>query len=173
MHLSWKEQINRHLQRLRDKSPDSTVVLVGVGNELMGDDAAGMLVIQNLKASLPANSYIHPVEGGPAPENCTGLIRRLIPGLVFFIDAGDMGEQPGSIGVFSCEESEGISAFGHALPLRVLGQYLKAELGCQSYLLIIQPDLIDFDIPVSKPVLQAIDLVCQGWLELSETKPGD
>jgi hydrogenase 3 maturation protease len=144
---------------------------VGVGNELMGDDAAGMLVIQKLKASLPANSYIYPVEGGPAPENCTGLIRKIKPDLVFFVDAGDMGRQPGSIGVFACEESDGISAFGHTLPIRVLGQYLETELGCQSYLLIIQPDQIDFDIPVSKPVLQAVEIVSQGWLELSESQP--
>jgi hydrogenase 3 maturation protease len=130
---------------------------VGVGNLLMGDDAAGMLVVQNLTSSLPADSFMIPVEGGPAPENCTGLIRRHNPGMVIFIDAGEMGKAPGDIAFVDSANSEGISAFGHALPLSVLGQYLEAEIGCKSYLLIIQPERIDFDIPASTVVLNAVN----------------
>ncbi len=111
MPLSWKEQINQYLLTLRLKKPDSAVVLVGVGNQLMGDDAAGMLVVQKLKASLPVDSRLFAIEGGPAPENITGAIRKLNPGLVIFIDAGDMGKEAGKVGLFTCDESEGISAF--------------------------------------------------------------
>jgi len=136
----------------------------------MGDDAAGMLVVQNLKASLPADSFLIPVEGGPAPENCTGIIRRHNPAMVIFVDAGHMGAEPGEIAFVDCNESDGISAFGHALPLRVLGQYLETDLGCKSYLLVIQPERIDFDIPVSDIVLSAVDEVSRTLESINMTE---
>lgn len=133
----------------------------------MGDDAAGILVVQDLKARLPAGSRFIPVDTGPTPENFTGLIRRSQPGLVIFIDAGDIGMPPGSVGFFTCEEAEGISAFGHSLPLGVLGQYLENELRCECFLLLIQPERIDFDVPVTIEVQKAIRAVCDGWLYLA------
>jgi len=154
---SWKEQLNSNLRKLRNNFPNSKVVLVGVGNLLMGDDAAGMLVVQNLTSRLPADSWLIPLEGGPAPENCTGAIRRFTPGAVIFIDAGDFNASPGEIMFTDCGESDGVSAFGHTLPLSVLGQYLEADIGCKSFLLIIQPEHIDFDARVSPRVLEAVE----------------
>jgi hydrogenase maturation protease HycI len=142
---------------------------VGVGNLLMGDDAAGMLVVQNLTSSLPADSFLIPVEGGPAPENCTGLIRRLNPGMVIFVDAGEMSATPGDIGFVDSADSEGISAFGHALPLSVLGMYLETEIGCKSYLLVIQPEHIEFDAPVSAAVQSTVAEVCSVFLTAQGT----
>jgi len=168
--LSWKKRLNQSLQKQRAEKPGCCVVLVGVGNLLMGDDAAGMLVVQNLKASLPADSFLIPVEGGPAPENCTGIIRRHNPAMVIFVDAGQMGAEPGEIAFVDCNESDGISAFGHALPLRVLGQYLETDLGCKSYLLVIQPERIDFDIPVSDIVLSAVDEVSRTLESINMTE---
>lgn len=138
----------------------------------MGDDAAGMLVVQRLKTSLPADSFIIPIEGGSAPENLTGLIRNMHPGLVVFIDAGDIGLAPGSQALFFSNEAEGVSAFGHSLPLSVLGQYLEKEVGCRSLMLIIQPEKIDFDIPVSSPVEQAVETITAGWMNLAAEFPG-
>jgi hydrogenase 3 maturation protease len=157
--LSWIKQTNRHLQRLWKDNPSAIVTLVGVGNELMGDDAAGMLVIQQLKTSLPADSLIKLVEAGPAPENCTGTLRRLKPELVIFVDAGNFNAQPGSIALFDGEQAEGVSAFGHALPLHVLGKYLAAEIGCRSLLLIVQPQEIGYDKAVSDAVMQAVETI--------------
>ncbi len=137
----------------------------------MGDDAAGLLVIQKLKTSIPAAKCIIPLEGGPAPENCSGLIRRLKPGLVFFIDAGRMGEIPGAIGVFEAGEADGVSAFGHSLPLSVLGKYLETEVGCKSYLQIIEPESIDFDLPLSQTVQDSVNEVCEAWIKAAAIAP--
>ncbi len=134
----------------------------------MGDDAAGILVVQHLKTILPAESRFIPVDCGPTPENFTGLIRRAQPGLVFFIDAGDMNEPPGSVGLYACDQAEGVSAFGHSLPLSVLGQYLEKELNCACFLLIIQPGMIDYDVPVTDDVQKTVMAVCEGWLKLAK-----
>jgi hydrogenase 3 maturation protease len=147
-------------------NPSAVVAFVGVGNELMGDDAAGMLVVQKLKTSLPAESLIQVVEGGPAPENCTGTLRKMKPGLVIFIDAGNFDAAPGSIALFGGNETEGVSAFGHTLPLNVLAKYLESELGCQSLLLVIQPEEIEYDREVSQPVLRAVDMIVSGIIDI-------
>lgn len=167
MPSSWIELISLHLRELRNNHPNQSVILAGVGNTLMGDDAAGILVVQKLKANLPAGSRFIPIDTGPTPENFTSTIRRSQPGIVVFIDAGDISQPPGSVGFYTCEEGQGVSAFGHALPLGVLGQYLEKELGCECYLLIIQPARIDFDIPVSGEVQKAVEAVYQGWLTLA------
>jgi hydrogenase 3 maturation protease len=133
----------------------------------MGDDSAGMLVIQKLKASLPAVSRLIPMEGGLAPENCSGSIRKLHPDLVVFVDAGEMGRNPGSIEIFESKAAEGVSAFGHALPLSVLGQYLESELACPCLLMIIQPERIDFDQQITDRVQQAVEVIVNYWLEFS------
>ena len=92
-----------------------------MGNELRGDDAAGILVarellrqtddgrpttddgrrttddgqssIQNPKSSIVnRQSSILVLDAGAAPENVTGALRRFRPDLVVFVDAADMGE---------------------------------------------------------------------------------
>ena len=136
----------------------------------MGDDAAGMLVVQGLKASLPVDSLIQVVEGGPAPENCTGTLRRLKPGLVVFVDAGNFNAEPGSIALFAGKEAEGVSAFGHTLPLHVLGKFIEAELGCQSLLLLIQPEMVEYDRKVSRPVLEAVGEIVDGITGISSNR---
>jgi hydrogenase 3 maturation protease len=168
--LSWKKKINLNLRKLWKAESSAIVAIVGVGNELMGDDAAGMLVVRKLKASLPEGSLMRVIEGGPAPENCTGELRRLQPSLVIFVDAGNFGGHPGEIGFFSGDEAEGVSAFGHALPLNVLGKYIKEELGCESLLLLIQPKNIGFDHGISGVITQAIEVLSNGIIDMAVIK---
>lgn len=133
----------------------------------MGDDAAGVLVVHELMTGLPAGSPLVPIDAGLAPENFTGQIRQLHPGLVIFIDAGKMAELPGTIRLFTCHEAEGISAFGHTLPLSVLGGYLERELDCECLLLVIQPQVMDFDSQPTEKVLDAVNEVSRFFLEQS------
>jgi hydrogenase 3 maturation protease len=166
--LSWIEQINLHLPGQRNKYPQKPIVLVGVGNLLMGDDAAGILVIHELMTGLPAGSTLVPIDAGPAPENFTGQIRQLHPGLVIFVDAGKMEEPPGTIRLVTCREAEGVSAFGHTLPLSVLGGYLESELDCDCLLLVIQPQVIEFDAQPTEKVLDAVKEISRFFLNLNQ-----
>jgi hydrogenase 3 maturation protease len=133
---------------------------------MMGDDAAGMLVVQKLKASLPVNSLLSVIEGGPAPENCTGAIRKLSPGMVILVDAGDFQASPGSVALFTAKEAVGVSAFGHSLPLHVIGGFIETELRCPVLLLLIQPESIEYDHGITPRVNNAVQQVSQMFLEL-------
>ena len=114
------------------------VAVVGVGQLLRGDDAAGVIVARRLKArGLPEDWLV--VDAGPAPESCTGLLRKFGPEQVLFVDAAEMGLTPGAIRWLDPRESEGCGASTHSLPLGVVAEYLADELSCDVRLLGIQP----------------------------------
>jgi hydrogenase 3 maturation protease len=131
------------------------VAVLGIGNELNGDDGAGVRVVRELAARLPATPGVLLIDGGVAPENFTGPLRRFQPDLVIEIDAAHLGETPGTTQVVDWREADGLSASTHTLPPSVLGHYLVSELGCEVRLIGIQPARTDLTfVPTGEtPVL--------------------
>lgn len=147
--------------------PDLTgrVALVGMGQELRGDDAAGVIVARAMQALLeehqPAASASRwlAVDAGPAPENFTGLLRRFRPDVVVVVDAAHMGERAGAVGCLDWQAAGGLSASTHTLPLHVLAQYLTTELDCRLVLIGIQPGNSELGACLSPPVRAAVEYV--------------
>jgi len=84
-------------------SDNSSVVVIGVGNELLRDEGVGMVVARALQGEkLPPNVRV--VEGGVGGLDLLfemeGAERAII------VDAADMGLEPGSIRVLSPEQLE-------------------------------------------------------------------
>jgi len=156
------------------------VVVVGIGHDLRGDDAAGVLAARRLQgytigADVGATHMLPllAIDAGPAPENVTGAVRRFAPDLVLLVDAADLGEPPGTVRWLDWRETSGLSASTHALPLYVLAGYLVSELGCAVALLGIQPASTAFDAPPTPAVHAAADAVAAGLHELLSCHPGD
>ncbi len=126
--------------------------MVGVGNELNGDDAAGINVARNLWAGREVPAFCTSIEAGTIPENASGPLRRFGPDLVIFVDAADFGAAPGTIRWLEKESISGISASSHTLPLTILGSFLEGELNCQVVYLGIQPEQIEYLTEISNPV---------------------
>jgi hydrogenase 3 maturation protease len=143
------------------------VAILGVGNELNGDDGAGVRVVKELSARLPATPGVLLINGGTAPENYTGPLRRFRPDLVLEVDAAALGEVPGTARWVDWQEADGLSASTHTLPPSVLAKYLIAELGCQVALIGIQPSSLEMGQPLSPGVERATtelaDALC-AWL---------
>jgi len=72
------------------------IVLLGVGNELHADDAAGLLVIRALRTRLDSSPVVLLLEGEIAPENFTGKIRQSVLDVMIFLDAA---QDDGLLGV--------------------------------------------------------------------------
>lgn len=135
------------------------MALMGIGNNLRSDDAAGILVARALIESglIRDLKHVLVMDVGHAPENSTGELRRFAPDVVLLIDAAEMGETPGTIRWIQMEDLDGMSASTHSMPLSMLANYLTLELHCEVALLGIQPGSNDFGETVSAEVLQAID----------------
>ena len=162
MPSSWKKSLETILAKLAARPTKLKIGILGIGNELNGDDAAGVLVVRRLKESLTAREpeadpeRVLLIEAGLAPESFTGPIRRFQPGLVLMVDAANMDEAPGSIGVLDWRDSTGFGPSTHLQPPSTLAEYLMHELGCEVVLVGIQPAVLDFDAPVSPKVEEAV-----------------
>jgi hydrogenase 3 maturation protease len=110
------------------------------------------------------------LEGGLAPENLTGAIRRFAPDLVLLVDAAEMGEPAGAVRWLSWQDTTGVSAATHALPPYMVAQFLASELDCEVALIGIQPQEIAFGASLSPPVQRAVRTVTRGLTALLVTE---
>ena len=148
------------------------IVLLGVGNELQGDDAAGLLVIRAIERRLDSNPAVLILEGGVAPENFTANIRRFCPDVVIFLDAADMGAEPGTVQLIPLDRVDGFSASSHIQPLSVLSEFIIAEMGCRVEILGIQAQTMEMGAGVSEMVRKAAFQVADELIDLfSISKP--
>jgi hydrogenase 3 maturation protease len=154
--LSWQKALTQALQRLQKPDRSPRIAFVGIGHELRGDDAAGVMLARAMQP-LAASDRVIVVDAGAAPENCTGLLRRFRPDLVVLVDAAQLDEPPGTVRWLAWQETAGLSASTHTLPLHMLASYLTADLGCDVALIGIQPAQNAIDSPLSPMVQQAVD----------------
>lgn len=147
------------------------VVIVGVGSELRGDDAAGLEVVRRLKRILTSRRVML-VEGGAAPENFTTKIKRFNPTHIVFIDAADIGGEPGSMTLIAPERIVG-SAFTHRLPLSFLADYLKTQINARILVIGIQPHHVDIGSEISGKVKKAIDVLADALVKILSKKECD
>ena len=90
---------------------------------MRSDDTAGVLIARSLSQHVSTDQVLI-LEGGPAPENRTGELRRFAPDLVLIVDAAEMGEPSGAVLWISEDDVDGMSASTHSLPLSMLVHYL-------------------------------------------------
>jgi hydrogenase 3 maturation protease len=133
------------------------VAVLGVGNEMNGDDGAGVLVVRALASRLAATPGLLLIDGGTAPENYTGPIRRFRPDLIVEIDAAHQDRPPGTLAWIDWRDADGMSASTHTLPPSVLATYLTTDIGCEMTLIGVQPAQLEMGQPLSPAVAEAVE----------------
>ena len=155
---------------LRDTIADNRhqVHLVGVGNELKSDDAAGLEIASSLRARLGAS---------PAPgvkiHACTPMPERLLSklasgeGRIVVFDAVEASAKPGEV-VFRSMADTKYGFFGtHNIPLKLVPG-LGERLG-DCFLVGIQPASLEVGLGLSEPVRESLNeivaVVAEGVVE--------
>ncbi len=156
LNASWQDQLRRTLNRFPYIKRSPRLAILGIGNELCGDDSAGVLIAEALQ-QLIENQDVLVINAGTVPENFVGVLRRFMPGLVLMVDSARMGKSPGEVEWIKWENVTGVSVSTHTLPLNITASYLVDELDCEVILLGIQPDRITIGAPLSQEVQNAID----------------
>jgi hydrogenase 3 maturation protease len=126
-------------------------ILFGVGNSLRGDDGAGCYIADHLRA---ANWMA--INCATAPENFTGIVRKLHPELLVIVDAAEMGLSPGAVRRVAPEVIEDVGLGTHMLPLSHLVGYLSGEAG-EILLVGIQPGHVDTCDSLTREVREGAD----------------
>ncbi|MBZ0297149.1 MAG: hydrogenase maturation peptidase HycI [Anaerolineae bacterium] len=160
---SWLISLEQVIRKQNNPSP--RIAVVGMGQELRGDDAAGLEVARALQSASSASLLI--VDAGAAPENFSGVLRKFAPDVVLLVDAVDMAAQPGTVHIFKIEEAEMCSATTHTLSPHLLITYLQAELNCNVSLIGIQIGQVDFCSEMSPSVQQSVEQLIQALRQLT------
>ena len=142
------------------------IVILGIGNEFSGDDSLGFQAARKLKRALSNISKVEVLAAGVAPENFTGLLRKLSPSHVVLIDAAEMGEIAGTIKLIEPHRIEKRMPSTHTMPLYMLTEYLEHELGAKVLILGIQLESLSFGTAVSREVRVSVDKLARLLVEV-------
>lgn len=154
---SWKSRVRRELRLAR------RIVILGVGHRDQGDDAAGSACAEALRTVSQGRfrRRLKILAGRETPESSTAEIRRFRPDLVMILDAAAGHRRPGAVFLVGADDiaDEGLST--HNLSLKYLVAYLEQTLPCRVLVLGIQPKMIAWGAPLSKPVENGINALVQ------------
>jgi hydrogenase 3 maturation protease len=146
----------------------SGTTVLGIGNRLGGDDAAGAYLVQELhrrlkKAASPPPD-ITAIDAATAPESYTSIIRRERPALLILVDAADMGLSPGSIRIIPPQKISTSSFSTHQMPLSAFMAYVSEF--CEHVVLIgVQPGNAEAGSKISATVRQSTKKLAELILE--------
>jgi hydrogenase 3 maturation protease len=121
-------------------------ILMGVGNELLGDDGVGTYIADRFVAE-----GWRTLSCGTAPENFTSIIRRERPEILLIVDAADMGLSPGEFRIVIESAIEDVSIGTHQLPLSHLITYLRSY-ATHIIFIGIQPRTVEMGAEMSAEV---------------------
>jgi hydrogenase 3 maturation protease len=147
----------------------SSTLVLGIGNWLGGDDAAGTCVVDILnrrshRAKDPLLAEITAIDTGTTPESYTSVIRRQRPDLLILIDAADMGLPPGTLRTIAPDRINILSFSTHHIPIPTFVSYVKEF--CGKVLVIgVQPERTETGTGISKAVHKSVKKLAEAILE--------
>jgi hydrogenase 3 maturation protease len=146
--------------------PKRTFILC-IGSEIIGDDAAGFLLFNELKDKLiPEKAAI--MFASTSPESFTGAIKQFNPTHLIIFDAADFGKDPGTMQIIDPEDINGTSFSTHRLPTRIFINYVTKDTGCLAIVIGVQPKNLIFGTPICDEVKRAINELAVMLLDLTK-----
>ncbi len=141
---TWEEQLFKRVQ--------GRVMVLGVGNELRGDDGVGPAVAQALADELGPAQRGRVIDCGDVPENYIGPILAAGADVIVLCDAADFGGAPGEVRIIEFGGQPAAAISTHNASLGLLVKVLRASAPVDVLLVAIQPQGTQFGAPLSKPV---------------------
>lgn len=120
-------------------------ILLAIGNELKGDDAAGMIVGRLVENMCKSRWTIF--KGGMSPESYIFKIIKEKPDLLVIVDATLMGKNPGEYYLVPLNKvAKELMISTHRIPMDIIIKLLEKNCG-KIYFIGIQPKTLDFGEP--------------------------
>jgi len=153
--LSHNEELIRLRNRLQGR-----VLILGIGNPLRGDDAAGPELIRRLSSSsLPTVKPMLLLDVGEVPENYLGKIVKERPDTIVLVDAVDLGASPGTVRVVGKDDIRAEFLSTHSASLNMVAEYIEQETSADVFVLGIQPENLGFGEEISEPVRESLEKI--------------
>ncbi|MBN1292432.1 MAG: hydrogenase maturation protease [Candidatus Latescibacteria bacterium] len=131
--------------------PESRIALITLGNDLRGDDGAGILFGNLIEGKTPFMLF----NGYEAPENISGPVINSRPETIIIVDTMFFKGNPGDITLVSKDElySNTVSTHG---TLGLYIEYLLHETGADICILGFQPKSLEFGDSISPEVSDSV-----------------
>ncbi len=147
-------------------------LILGVGNDIRGDDAVGELVARELDSK-----EWETVDCSSVPENHITLIEEDEYDLVVIIDAANMDLEPGDIRIVPKEHLGVFTMSTHALPLSTVMDFLDRKVN-EVYLVGIQPKDMSLKEGMTTELQKAKErmielLKCDKWKDIPKLEEKD
>ena len=130
-------------------------VLWGLGNELLGDDAAGIIAARRIAAIAPKGWTVS--ECSTVPENFLRDLAEDKAQRLIVVDAADMGLEPGEIRLLTLDDAKDFSFSTHGLALSLLLEPYTDSL--EIVIIAIQPLTFAPGTSLSEEAKKAVDSV--------------
>ena len=137
------------------------IAVLAVGNIVRGDDAAGIIVGNNIRNLVPADVYICEM----MPENY--LLRILSGGYThaIIIDAAVANKPPGEIFFIDRDEIEEMAITTHAFPLSFTVDFLEGN-GIKTIVIGIQPKNTELSEEITREVAEGVKKLSEALIEV-------
>jgi hydrogenase 3 maturation protease len=128
------------------------VVVMGIGNPLRGDDAAGSLVARRIEA----RPNVCVIDAQDVPEEFVVRVVDQRPDTIVLIDSMDLGSAPGSVAFLGADQLAEYWPSTHRVPLGSLMRIIERETGARVVGIGIQPAHTEFLEPLSDAVAASV-----------------
>lgn len=130
------------------------VVIMGVGNELRGDDGFGVILAERLEGLVPQRIFVT----FDLPEDYAVKAADLRPEVVLVLDAADFGGDPGQARLIRAQDIPPTPGVTHRPSLEMLARFLELDAGAQTWVLGVQPDMgcVGLGDEMSAPVARTL-----------------
>ena len=131
---------------------EGVVVVMGIGNPLRGDDAAGSLAARQI-VSAPGVCVI---DAQDVPEDCLLRVVNQHPDIIVLIDSVDLDSEPGSVAFLDRDQLAEYWPSTHRMPISLLMRILARETHARVIGIGIQPAQTEFLKPLSNAVAASV-----------------
>lgn len=165
MTFDWEKYLRKELRGMEK------IVLLGTGNALEADDAAGLYVASLLdeKLSRYQKTRIKVLRAYEIIDIYLKKIKRIKPSHFLIIDAVDIKKKPGTIMVerLDVERRRKRKIGGEFLSFM---EKLSSETDCKIYMVGIQPERLDFGHPITPVIKDTCRLLAEFFASLIPRK---
>ncbi len=155
--------------RMRVEAPnpaDREVLVIGLGNILLGDDGIGVHVVRQLAANPGKAPGLRPLDGGTLGFRLMDVFAH--SDAILLVDAAELGEPPGAVRLLERDalnrhvrRAGRVSAHEAGLVDLLTLARLEGHSPSHLALLGIQPERIDWGETLSVPLSHALPVACQ------------
>ena len=144
-----------------------TVLVVGIGNTLRGDDGFGPSMIERLEGKVSARL----LDVGEVPESYLGRLLEQKARTILVLDAADMGEAAGTVAILEAEDLAECNVSTHQMPLELFFRYLRENSHADVFALGVQPKQISLGSEMSPEVESTAAILSEVLIELLSEAP--